>query len=157
VGTAQFVNRFTDATATNLYGQRVVFSGIDQKTVSFDTRVNATFTPTLTLEVVLQPFVSTGDYYDYKEFVAPRSAEKHIYDNTQLKKSGSTYTLDPDRNPATANFTFGDPSFNFRSLRGNAVLRWEYRPGSTLFLVWQQQRSGSEPFGDFEFSRDTHG
>jgi hypothetical protein len=49
----------------------------------------------------------------------------------------------------------GDPDFNVRSLRGNAVLRWEYRPGSTLFFVWQQERSGFEPVGDFEFGRDT--
>jgi hypothetical protein len=48
----------------------------------------------------------------------------------------------------------GNPDFNVRSLRGNAVLRWEYRPGSTLFFVWQQQRRGSEPFGDFSLGRD---
>jgi hypothetical protein len=52
-------------------------------------------------------------------------------------------------------YTFADPGFNVRSLRGNAVLRWEYRPGSTLFLVWQQQRSGFASDGDFRFGRDT--
>jgi hypothetical protein len=57
--------------------------------------------------------------------------------------------------PAGA-FQIGDPNFNVRSLRGNAVLRWEYRPGSTLFLVWQQQREGAEAFGSFEFSRDAN-
>jgi hypothetical protein len=61
----------------------------------------------------------------------------------------------PDRRPASAAaFRFDDPNFNVRSLRGNAVLRWEYRPGSTLFFVWQQERSGSEPIGDFAFRRD---
>jgi hypothetical protein len=64
------------------------------------------------------------------------------------------YVLDPDADAGTANFTFRNPDFNFRSLRGNAVLRWEYRPGSTLFLVWQQQRAGSQEFGDFSLSRD---
>ncbi len=49
---------------------------------------------------------------------------------------------------------FENPDFNVRSLRGNAVLRWEYRPGSTLFLVWQKERSGSAPIGDFDFNRD---
>jgi hypothetical protein len=157
---AQFVNKFTDASATNFYGQRVVFAEIDQKTVQFNTRVSATFTPTLTLEVVLQPFVSTGDYTNFKEFVAPRTVEKRIYDAAQLTAtrdaSGQivSYSLDPDRNPATANFTFTNPDFNSSSLRGNAVLRWEYRPGSTLFLVWQQQRSGFERYGDFDVSRD---
>jgi hypothetical protein len=52
-------------------------------------------------------------------------------------------------------FRFFNNSFNVQSLRGNAVLRWEYRPGSTLFFVWQQQRSGADPFGDFELGRDT--
>ncbi len=45
----------------------------------------------------------------------------------------------------------GDP---LATLRGNAVLRWEYRPGSALFMVWQQERSGFEPIGDFDFRRD---
>jgi hypothetical protein len=49
---------------------------------------------------------------------------------------------------------FGDPDFTFRSLRGNAVVRWEYRPGSALFLVWQQSRAGQEPFGDVQLARD---
>jgi hypothetical protein len=63
--------------------------------------------------------------------------------------------LAPDRRPASAAaFRFDEPNFNVRSLRGNAVLRWEYRPGSTLFFVWQQERSGSEPIGDFAFRRD---
>ena len=52
----------------------------------------------------------------------------------------------------TAWLTLG--SFSFRSLLGNAVLRWEYRPGSVLFLVWQQNRNGAQPFGDFDASRD---
>jgi hypothetical protein len=65
-----------------------------------------------------------------------------------------SYVLDADGDPATAPFTFGNPDFNFRSLRGSSVLRWEYRPGSTLFFVWQQQRSASEGFGDFELRRD---
>lgn len=50
--------------------------------------------------------------------------------------------------------SFEDGDFNVVSLRGNAVLRWEYRPGSTLFLVWQQRRSDSRSFGDFDFTRD---
>ena len=159
--TTQFVRNFTDASATAFYGIRSVFAGIDQKSVEFDTRVSATFTPTLSLEMVLQPFVSTGSYHDYNEFVKPRALDKHFFDATQLTANKDAsgrvtgYTLDPDRNAATANFSFNNPDFNFRSLLGNAVLRWEYRPGSTLYLVWQQSRNGSEPFGDFDFSRDS--
>jgi hypothetical protein len=67
-----------------------------------------------------------------------------------------TFAADPDGVDGPARpFTFRDPSFNYRSLRGSAVLRWEYRPGSTLFVVWQQQREGSEPFGNFDLGRDS--
>jgi hypothetical protein len=54
----------------------------------------------------------------------------------------------------TLSIPIDNPNFNFRSLRGNAVYRWEYRPGSTLFVVWQQTREDTAPFGDFSFSRD---
>ena len=64
------------------------------------------------------------------------------------------YTVDPDGAGPAAAFSFGDPNFTTRSLRGTAVLRWEYRPGSTMFFVWTQQRSGFEQFGDLDFRRD---
>ena len=65
------------------------------------------------------------------------------------------FTVDPDGSGAAAPVTISDQSFNFRSLRANVVLRWEYRPGATLFVVWQQGRAQTEinP-GTFEFSRD---
>jgi hypothetical protein len=73
---------------------------------------------------------------------------------TVARDSTGAYKVDPDgAGPASA-FTVPDPNFNFRSLLGNAVLRWEYRPGSAVFLVWQQSRSETQPFGDFDFSRD---
>ena len=54
----------------------------------------------------------------------------------------------------TADYSTSDRNFNFRSLRGNAVLRWEYRPGSTIFFVWQRQQAGSILDGRFDFGRD---
>ena len=158
--TAQFVRSFEDPTATNFYGQRVVFADLAQHTLSMDTRLNVTFTPTLTLELFAQPLVASGDYTNFKEFDAPRALRKTVYDNQQLSVIRSTtgrdsvYVLNPDRDPTTPSFTFTNPDFNLRSLRGNAVLRWEYRPGSTLFFVWQQRRSGVGAYGDFVFSRD---
>jgi hypothetical protein len=158
---AQFVRRFDDPSATDFFGQRIVFAELVQHTVSMDTRLAVTFTPTLTLELFAQPFASTGQYGRFQEFVRPRAIDKRPFDAAQLtvlrSAAGrdSLYLLDPDRDPATANFSFGNPDFNFRSLRGNAVVRWEYRPGSTLFFVWQQQRAGEGPFGDFDLSRDS--
>ena len=159
-GSAQFVRRFDDASATHFFNQRVVFADIEQKTLSFNTRVSATFTPTLTLEVVAQPFISSGEYSHFKEFVAPRGLAKREFAAGQLgtrtdANGNLVYMLDADGDPNTASLEFGNPDFNVRSLIGNAVLRWEYRPGSTLFLVWQQERAGSSPVGDFNFSRDS--
>jgi hypothetical protein len=157
----QFVTAFADPSATAFSGRRVVFAGLTQRSLSMDTRLNVTFTPTLSLELFAQPFVSTGEYHDFKEFERPRALDKVAFgpDRLTALRDAETgrdtlYVLDADGNPTTESVTFGNPDFNFRSLRGNAVLRWEYRPGSTLFFVWQQQRSGSELFGDFAFDRD---
>jgi hypothetical protein len=157
---AQYVTAFADPSATAFYGRRAVFAGLEQSTVSMDTRVNVTFTPNLSLEMYAQPFVSTGEYVDFKEFTRPRALEKTPFGPdrlTAVRGSGgrdSVYLLDADRDPSTAAVTFTNPDFNFRSLRGSAVLRWEYRPGSTLFFVWQQQRSAQEGYGDFALRRD---
>lgn len=152
--TAQFVKSFTDTTANDFYDRRVVFSDIVQRELELGTRLNVTFTPTLTLELFAQPLISSGDYENFKEFVAPRTVDKRSFDATQLSVTGSEYSLDADRNPLTPALTFSNPDFNFRSLRGNAVVRWEYRPGSTVFLVWTQNRSSQDPVGDFQFRRD---
>jgi hypothetical protein len=153
-GKAQFVRSFSDTTANHFYDRRVVFSDLIQRTLELGTRLNVTFTPTLTLELFAQPLIVSADYENFKEFVAPRTLEKRSFDATQLALTDSGYVLDPDRNPGTPAMVFSNPDFNFRSLRGNAVVRWEYRPGSTVFLVWTQNRSSQDPVGDFQFRRD---
>jgi hypothetical protein len=160
-GKAQYVQSFTDTSANHFYDRRVVFSDLIQRTLELGTRVNVTFTPTLTLELFAQPLIVSGDYENFKEFVAPRTVEKRSFDATQLAverdpQTGAIteYVLDADRNSATPALTFSNRDFNFRSLRGNAVVRWEYRPGSTVFFVWTQSRSSQDPVGDFQFSRD---
>ena len=160
-GLAQFVTSGADSTATAFYGRRYIFAGIDQKSLSMSTRANVTFTPALTLEVFAQPLIASGNYKTFREFVAPRRPEFHDFvpgtelTSVTLEDGNKLYTVDVDgpTGPAQA-ISFFDPNFNFRSLRGNAVLRWEYLPGSTLYFVWQQNRSDTEPIGDFRFSRD---
>ncbi|MBA3646453.1 MAG: carbohydrate binding family 9 domain-containing protein [Gemmatimonadaceae bacterium] len=160
-GTQQFVRSVKDTTATNFYGVRYVFADIIQHTVSVDTRVDMTFTPALTLQLYAQPFISSGRYSAFKEFDNPRQIHKTSYGSPgkgSITSSGTAaskvYTVDPDGAGPANSFTIGNPDFNVRSLRGTAVLRWEYRPGSTMFLVWNQIRSDQAPFGDFDFSRD---
>lgn len=159
--TSQFVLSQADPTAADFYGRRYLFSDVVSRTLSMNTRFNVTFTPTLSLELFAQPLISSNDFFDFKEFDAPRALGKSVFGRdrgtiTDTLVAGTRgYRIDPDANPATQNsIVFADPDFNVRSLRGNAVLRWEYRPGSTLFLVWTQTRSGSEPIGSFDFTRD---
>jgi hypothetical protein len=155
---AQYVTRVSDATATNTYGARYVFATLEQQQLAMVTRVDWTFTPKLSLQVFAQPLLAAADFKDYKEFVQPRQFKFNIYgrDAGTISRDASTgrYAVDPDGLGAAPAFTFGDRDFNRRSLRGNAVLRWEYRPGSALFFVWQQSRFGSIPSGEFDFSRD---
>ncbi|HEY3114661.1 MAG TPA: DUF5916 domain-containing protein [Gemmatimonadaceae bacterium] len=156
--TGQFVRSVSDPLAVSTFGRRYVFADLHQTTLSMDTRVEWTFTPVLTLQVYAQPFVSAGEYTKFKEFTAPRTYDFAVYgtDRGTIARSANSgaYTVDPDGAGPAPTFTFGDPNFNVRNLRGNAVLRWEYRPGSALFVVWQQQRSDFEPIGTFDASRD---
>lgn len=136
---AQYVGTVADATADETYGARYLFAPIEQTTVSLETRLNVTFTPRLSLETYVQPFISTGDYGAVASLVRPQSYEFEAWDGQA-----------PNRD------------FTFRSLRGNAVLRWEWRPGSTMYLAWQQSRSSSlvppsDGAGDFDFGRDRRG
>ena len=159
----QFVTSFSDPDVQPGFGGvRYVFGRLEQKTFAIDTRLNATFTPTLTLQLFAQPFLASGHYTSFKEFAKPRSSSMIRYgkDNgSSITKSttieGQTiYTVDPDGTGAASPFVVDNPDFNVRSLRGTAVMRWEYRPGSTLFFVWTQVREGFDQFGDFDLNRD---
>jgi hypothetical protein len=148
---AQYVGTFADPTATETFGNRYVFAELGQTSVSGNLRMNWIFNPRLSLELFAQPLIASGDYYHFKELARPRT-----YDFNRYGQNGSTfddlnYVADPDGAGPAAPIAVGNPDFNFRSLRGNAVLRWEYMPGSTLFLVWTQSRSNEENIGDFRF------
>ncbi len=161
----QYVDVITDPLVSAPFaGRRYVFGRLEQKTFSLDTRVNTTFTPNLTLELFAQPFLASGKYTSFKEFAEAKSRRMFVFGrdnnstvtaNTDAAGEVTGYTVDPDgaAGPA-AEFTFANRDFNSRSLRGTGVLRWEYRPGSTLFFVWTQQREGSDNYGDFKFTRD---
>jgi len=157
---AQYVTAVADPTATAFGGKRYVFAFIRTKTVSFDTRVNWTLKPDLTLQLYAQPFFASGAYSGFREFAAPRTLRKLEYgrDIGSITPVAGGYEIDPDStrtsNGPAARFSIGNPNFSYQSLRGTAVLRWEYRPGSTMFFVWTQQRQGNTADGDYQFSRD---
>jgi hypothetical protein len=154
----QYVTAVQDLTATAFGGTRYIFSFIRTRTLSLETRANWTFTPALTLQLYVQPFVASGDYQRFREFAAPRTLRMLDYgrDMGTIARNATTgmYTVDPDGSGPAAAFSFGDPNFTARSLRGTAVLRWEYRPGSTIYFAWTQQRAGSTADGTLDFSRD---
>ena len=163
-GAIQYVTARPDPTNTLFYGSRYIMSDLRQKTAGFDTRINLTLRPTLTFELYAQPFISSVHYRRFKEFAAPRNGTLQVFGEdvgtvtTQTNADGNieSYTIDPDGAGPAAQIQLSNPDFVLRSLRGNAVLRWEYRPGSTLFLVWTRTSSDfGSGVSDFNLSRDT--
>jgi hypothetical protein len=149
----QYLQAQTDGAAGATFGRQYVFSEVKQHTLDLTTRLNITFRPNLSLQLYTQPFVATGDYHDLKELSRASSLDYVIYGRT----SGSTlqcfdandrsmacttpsaisyYVADADGAGPRRSVRIGNGDFNSRSLNGNAVLRWEYRPGSTVFFVW---------------------
>jgi Domain of unknown function (DUF5916)/Carbohydrate family 9 binding domain-like len=128
---AQFVDVFDDPAATSTYGRRYLFAELDQHSFELGTRVDWTLSSRLSFQLYLQPFIASGDYHDYHQLAAARTRD-------------FTPVGAPD----------SDPDFNFRSVRGSAVVRWEFRPGSALYVVWNENRADVEPRGDFSISRD---
>jgi hypothetical protein len=153
---AQYVETVDDPLATETFGARYVFADLNQTTLSMETRLNVTFRPGLTLEIFAQPFLAGGDYGTLKELRAPRTFDFDRYgeDVGFVAEENGEFLIDPDGDGPAGAFTIENEDFNRVSLRGTGVLRWEWRPGSTLFLVWQQSRSDSYEDGDFRFRRD---
>ena len=114
-----------------------VFGRIDQKTVSLTSRFNYTITPRLTIQLYAAPFLSAGRYSEFKELVDGRARS--------FSARFSPYAYG------------GSPDFNYRSFRTTNVVRWEYKPGSTLFVVWQQGRETVLDHGTFDFKSDFGG
>ena len=149
----QYVMTRTDG-AAETYGRRYVFGRIDQSVFTSVMRLNYAIKPDLTFELYGEPFAISGRYDRFGELpnVAARNLRRYGTD-------GSTFTTAPngdvtvtDNKIPTAGtptqFTIPFQDFNVRSWRSNLVLRWEYRPGSTLFVVWQQSRSAEAANGE---------
>lgn len=152
----QYVAVVADPAATATFGRRWVFGDIDQSELSVQTRAEWTFSPTLSVQLWAQPFVSSGRFSRFKEFIRPGAFDFAVYgvQRGSVVRPGRDITIDPDGNGPALPFTIAEQDFLVRSLRGNAVLRWEYRPGSTVFLVWQQQRDGGADLADLAATRD---
>jgi hypothetical protein len=123
VNTQQYVSTLSGGSAAT-YGGRYIFAHVDRSTYSMEVRLNYTFKPDLTLDFYGEPFAASGRYDHFGELAAAR---------TRLMI------------PLTG--TLPSEDFNVQSFRSNVVLRWEWRAGSTLYLVWQQDREEEETLG----------
>jgi len=139
----QYVGRIAGGTRT--YGNRYIFGYIDRTTISTKIRINYTFSPNLTLEGYGEPFAATGAYSRVGELAAPRSRLLREYGT-----DGTTVTIDSlgvrSVTDGASSFTLGNRDFHVLSFRSNVVMRWEWTPGSTIFVVWQQNRRTSDAY-----------
>ncbi|MDH3292349.1 MAG: carbohydrate binding family 9 domain-containing protein [Gemmatimonadota bacterium] len=119
----QWYGNYTDGAGTTHY----TFAHLEQRTASLQLRLNFTATPNLTLQVYAEPFVTKGTYSDVREIADPRAP---AYDDRYQTYGDTAVTNSPG-------------AFNYKQFRSNVVLRWEYLPGSTLYLVWSQGRDES--------------
>lgn len=142
-----------DGPSERTYGTRYVFSTIEQSEISLPIRMNFAFHPDLSLELWAQPFAASGRFSAFGELPAARAYDLRLYgtDGTTITEavddeSGSRSYVVTD---GADEFTLPDANFNALSFRSNLVLRWELRPGSTLFLVWQQNLSEGRNSGEY--------
>ena len=144
-GTQQYITSLAGGAAPT-YGRRYVFGAIDRRTYATQVRLTYTFKPDVTLDVYAEPFAASGSYSDIGELAAARTRLRRGYgsEGTTAVRQGDGSLLVTD---GAAAFTVKNNDFNVRSFRSNVVLRWEYRPGSTMYFVWQQDRYISETIG----------
>jgi hypothetical protein len=152
----QYITQSDDPAATGTFGRRYVFGRLFYRELSLVTLVDWTFSPELSLQMFMQPLVATGAYSDFRSLKRSRSRDFDRFSEADgtLVRNASGYTGFP---APGSSVSFENPDFHERALLGNAVVRWEYRPGSALFFVWQQRRSGDGPLGDFSIGRDVPG
>ncbi|MCB9248602.1 MAG: carbohydrate binding family 9 domain-containing protein [Ignavibacteriales bacterium] len=156
-GKRQWVNNFSDPYATNTFKNRYVFGDIDYKTISANIRLNWIMTPKMSLQLYLQPLMSVGTYTNFKELAQPSTMNFNEYDNVgsvSYNPEDDEYIIDPDGNGPAEIFSFSNPDFNYKSIRGTLVYRWEVLPGSIFYLVWSHDRANYDHPGEFKFGRD---
>jgi len=130
------------------YGQRYIFAAVERSTLSARFRVNYAFTPNLTVEGYAEPFASSGRFTGFGEVPAASSNVLRVY-GTSGTGTSITRNANGSSTVTDGGTTFTLPALDFQrlSFRSNLVMRWEWLPGSTAFLVWQQSRQGAGPPG----------
>ena len=155
---AQYITSRADPHAAATLGRRYIFGEIEQTELSMQTRVNLLLTPAMSLQLYVQPLLGAGRYARLKEFARPEAFDFLAYGGevgTLAYDVGEgEYRIDPDGAGPAAPFTVENPDFNEKSLHLQTVFRWEWRPGSTLYLVWTQAREHESAIGRFDLGPD---
>jgi hypothetical protein len=133
-----------------------VVARLAQRTASLTARLSYAFTPDLSLQLYAQPFVSGGSYRNFQQVADARAANDaqrfRAVEAFPNARSGA-YMVDLNRSGGELS-SLDDPDFSARQFTSSAVLRWEYRPGSTLFVAWSQARDAGDPVSPFQLGRD---
>ncbi|MHA7055959.1 DUF5916 domain-containing protein [Aquimarina sp. M1] len=148
-------NKTQYVTETNFAGTpRYITARIDQQTLSASIRLNYNINPNLTIQYYGQPFISRGTYTDFNYVNNATAVDLNervtLYDEEQISFTDDIYSVDENRD-GTEDYTIDNPDFAFVQFRSNLVLRWEYIPGSEIFVVWSQGVNGSGDPGDHLF------
>lgn len=136
---------------------KYIFASINRKTINASFRVNLNLSPNLTFQYWGQPFVATGKYFNYKYILDPMADiykdRFFTYTPEQISPGGNQYNVDENVDHTT-DYSFGNRDFNVREFLSNLVIRWEYNPGSSVYLVWSQTRSNSDNSGNLDLFND---
>jgi hypothetical protein len=135
-------------TASSGGEERYLFGSLDQRTLELTLRLDYSITPNLTVQLYASPFLSTGRYRDFKRVTEPRAAAYRdrfrIFDEERIAFDSAAEVFEVDEDgDGTVDYRFDQPDFDVREFNSNLVIRWEYRPGSAVFLVWSQVRENS--------------
>ena len=121
-------------------------------------RVNFNLSPDLTLQYWGQPFVASGRYYNFKYITDPMASDYHnrfaLYSTEQISLNGDDYYEIDENTDGYYDYGFDKPDFSVQEFLSNLVVRWEYNPGSSLYLVWSQTRSNYNNSGTMDYSND---
>jgi hypothetical protein len=149
----QYVDEIVDDAGTSHY----LFGRIRQVTAAMTLRMAWTLTPNLGFQLYAQPFLSTGSYGDYKDADRPTAqgyADRfYHYSDDDLRIEDGQVSVRRDRSGSNA-YSFSRPDFGARELRSTLVVRWQYRPGSTVFAIWSHGRSAYDGEGAFRLGSE---
>ncbi len=144
--------QFVDASSFN-NEPRYIMASLSRKVFDFSLRINVSFTPELSLQYYAQPYIFAGKFNNYKRITNPQTVElsgryhQFSSDEISYNESWNAYMID-ENHDGVDDYGFYKPDFHFLQFKSNMVFRWEYKTGSSLYLVWSQGRTNLEENGE---------